>query len=167
MENYICIEGKCAELTPEQLELLGIKVKEKSPFERVERHDTFYCIGSCGEVNSLLELNDKTDATLYSTANYCTDKALMEQRVLHEILNRLLWRYSMEHDGDKIDWNASSQAKYSISFDKTNAKNNFEIGWNTIYKTDGVVYFHTKEITQNAIKEIIKPFMKEHPEFKW
>lgn len=165
MENYICIEGKCAELTPEQLELLGIKVKEKSPFERVERHDTFYCIGSCGEVNSLLELNDKTDETLYSTANYCTDKSLMEQRALHETLNRLLWRYSMEHDGDKIDWSDGSKDKYEITY--YHHENKFE-GWG--YRSMQSIctpYFYTKEIAQNAIKEVIKPFMKEHPEFKW
>lgn len=166
MKNYICIEGKCAELTPEQLELLGIKVKEKSPFERVEHHDTFYCIGRCGEVNSLIEFNDNTDKFLYSIANYCTDKALMEQRALHETLNRLLWRYSMEHDGDKIDWsNKNNKYKYKLLFDHEG--NKVVVDYNRIWSGIGIVHFYTKEIAQNAIKEIIEPFMKEHPEFKW
>jgi hypothetical protein len=163
MKNYICIEGKCAELTPEQLELLGIKVKEKSPFERVERHDTFYCIGNCGEVNSLLEFNDNTDKSLYIIANYCTDKALMEQRALHEILNRLLWRYSMEHDGDKIDW-GSQYSKYYIYRNNGGA---FHVDFWSTSKSPGMIYFYNSNIAKNAIKEIIEPFMKEHPEFKW
>lgn len=165
MKNYICIEGKCAELTPEQLELLGIKVKEKSPFERVERHDTFYCIGSCGEVNSLLELNDNTDKSLYSIANYCTDKSIMEQRALHETLNRLLWRYSMEHDGDKIVWNSRLSSKFRLVYN--NDINTVEIDNNQFLRQVGCVYFHTRQIAENAIKEVIEPFMKDHPEFKW
>lgn len=165
MENYICIRGQVAELTHEQLKLLGIEVKEKSPFDRVERHDTFYCIGHCGKVELIHECNDNIDNILYSIANYCTDKALMEQRALHETLNRLLWRYSMEHDGDKMDWSNKNKYKYKLLFDHED--NKVVVDFNRILSGIGVVHFYTKEIAQNAIKEIVEPFMKEHPEFKW
>ena len=34
MTNYICINGKKAELTEEQLKLLGIELPNESPFAR-------------------------------------------------------------------------------------------------------------------------------------
>lgn len=158
MENYICINGKKAELTEEQMKALGIELKEKSPFERVECHDTFYYIDYCGKVEFIHELNDNIDNILYSTANYCTDKSIMKQRALHETLYRLLWRYSMKHDGDKIHLNhcwgiACSEGVYEA----------YELYGHVV----GECVFYSKEIASNAIKEIIEPFMKEHPEFKW
>ena len=35
------------------------------------------------------------------------------------------------------------------------------------YKEGTTVYFYSREIAGKAIDEIIKPFMKEHPEFVW
>lgn len=163
MKNYICIGGKKAALTPEQLKLLGIKVKEKSPFERVECHDTFYCIGHCGKVELIHEFNDNINNILYSTANYCTDKSLMEQRALHETLNRLLWRYSMEHKGNEIDWDNTCQSKYSI----ISLHHKWDVTAEYEFNHFGVPFFYSEEIAESAIKEIIEPFMKEHPEFKW
>ena len=116
MKNYICVDGKKAELTPEQLKLLGIEVKEKSPFDRAEEDHSFFYIGSDGKVGKTRDVNGRHDDNCFDVANYCTDKAIMEQRALHETLNRLLWRYSMEHDGDKIDWSDKTKYKYKLLF---------------------------------------------------
>ena len=40
-KNYIVIDGKKAELTNEQMNLLGIKVRN-NPFERVGKNDSYY-----------------------------------------------------------------------------------------------------------------------------
>ena len=105
-ENYIVINGKRADLTAEQLKALGIKRPKEKPFERVSKRQPFYYITNKGNVEYGVELEDFHCDRLHKVANYCTDKAIMEQRALHEVLNRLLWRYSMEHDGDKIEWNS-------------------------------------------------------------
>ena len=34
-------------------------------------------------------------------------------------------------------------------------------------KFNGCIYFYSKSIAQKAIEEIIRPFMKEHPDFIW
>lgn len=164
MENYICINGNKTELTEEQLKQLGFEVKKKNPFEKVEYGEMFYYIHSVGRIEENVETNWESDKLRYNIANYCTDKALMEQRALHETLNRLLWRYSMEHDGDKIDWVGNEQ-KYSIYY--SHHRNVFSIETITGCQSIGVAYFHTFITAKNAIKEIIEPFMKEHPEFKW
>ena len=44
-ENYIVINGKKAELTNEQMEILGIKVR-KNPFERVSKNESYYNISN-------------------------------------------------------------------------------------------------------------------------
>ena len=89
----------------------------------------------------------------------------MKQRALHETLNRLLWRYSMEHGGDEIDWSDDITPKWKIAFDYCQMK--WKVYDMPYHKDVGVIYFNTKEISKNAIKEIIEPFIKEHPEFKW
>lgn len=158
-ENYIVINGKKAELTEEQLKALGIEVKKANPFKRVNRTYPFYFITNKGKVEYGVEVKDFHCEGLFNAANYCTDKAIMEQRALHETLNRLLWRYSMEHKGDRID-------KRAWTIHKLNEKT--KVGWiHESVASFGEVFFDTEEIATAALKEIYEPFMKEHPEFKW
>ena len=162
MTNYICINGKKAELTEEQMKALGIELPKVNPFERVKKEDgvDVYFINSMGYIQKAWD----THNFLYEVGNYCTDKAIMEQRALHETLNRLLWRYSMEHDGDKVNWE-TTEDKWSIAYDE-NYKDFKAYVFNS-YHYIGAIYFNTKEIAEAAIKTIIKPFMKAHPDFKW
>ena len=163
-ENYIMLNGKRVDLTEEQIEKLGLKV-EKDCFERLQNGQRYYYICGSGEVSSLADIGDRNDAKYYNAANYCTDKSLMEQRALHETLSRLLWRFSMQNDGDKIDWRCKTTSKYRIYFD--NEDKEFSIDNNQYCIDITTIYFNTCEIAQRAIEEIILPFMKEHPEFVW
>lgn len=159
MENYIVINGKKAELTKEQLEKLGINVNN-DPFER--RNDKPYYFVNCdGCVYGDTNLEDFD--YFYNVANYCTDKNLMEQRAMHETLSRLLWRFSMQNGGDEIDWN-DIERKYYIFFNNLN--NKFDVGFNDNHKSFNT-YFVSLDTAERAIDEIIKPFMKEHPDFVW
>ena len=162
-ENYIVINGKKAELTPEQLKALGLE-RETSPFARVSEGNEYHYINKYGYVQPL----DESDMgaignELHKIANYCTDREMMEQRALHETLNRLLWRYSMEHKGNEVDW-SSTKTKYRITYDQDDHK--WRVDTNGWIETLGAVYFATMGIAQDAIREIIKPFMAEHPDFK-
>lgn len=165
MKNYICINGNKTELTEEQLKQLGIELPKVSPFARVNNTERFYRIGYDGEVYTEYEKRIGIQNDMFNIANYCTDKAIMEQRALHETLNRLLWRYSMEHDGDKINWNIYDQRKHYIFVDVETNQFHVDHSWSCcgIDRT----YFYSKRIAEDAIEEIIKPFMKAHPEFKF
>ena len=156
MTNYICINGKKAELTKEQMKALGIELPKVNPFERAKKEDGVdaYFINSMGCIQKAWD----THNLLYEVGNYCTDKSIMEQRALHETLNRLLWRYSMEHDGDKIMENCHGAIKCS---------NGVCEAFTAYGASVGRIKFYKKEIAENAIEEIIKPFMKAHPDFKW
>ena len=163
MENYIVINGKKAELTKEQLEKLGIEVKD-DPFEKVKRNEVFYYASSSGQVHSQKEEYGTGSISLFSSGNYCKDEKIMKQRALHETLNRLLWRFSMQNGGDKIDWNNNDDFKWVVYYDYE--KNRFETDIDFVCKHPEP-YFISEEIAERAIDEIIKPFMEKHPDFVW
>jgi hypothetical protein len=106
-----------------------------------------------------------TSELRYNVGNYCTDKALMEQRALHETLNRLLWRYSMRHDGDEMNWFDMEQPKYYIYYNALEKK--YKIANNQYCVSEGMIYFISIEVAEDAIEEVVKPFIKQYPEFKW
>lgn len=162
MDNYLVVNGIKIELTEKQLKALDIEVSNVTSFKRAKVGEDYWYIDSMGEVARCAEDFSGFDTKCYNIANYCTDKALMEQRALHETLNRLLWRFSMEHYGEKIDWNDYSQQKYFIYFD---AYLECNINWDGLCRM-GAVYFYTREIAEQAIDEVVKPFIEKHPEFK-
>lgn len=161
MDNYICINGKKAELTKEQLEKLGIKLETSSSFDRQDNGDKYYFINSIGEIVVNEEHRYDSNYNHYNTANYCTDKELLEKRVFYETLNRRLWRYSMEHDGDKIDWDRDGE-KYYIFYNTGSEK--WLVG-SICHSWDFAVFFYSLEIAKNAIKEVVIPFIEKNPEF--
>lgn len=169
MDNYICIDGVKFLLNDSQIsELRAILEKretKKNPlFERQSHGDEYYYINTSGELSNASEVGDSFDLVRYNNANYCANEELLKQRVLEEILARRLWRYSMEHDGDKIDWSNSQQDKFAIFYDATNGS--FYITNNVGCQIISTAYFVNRETTINAIKEVVEPFMKEYPGFK-
>ena len=166
MENYIMLEGNKIPLTDEQVKMLRDSKKpekiEKSPFERVDSNSTYFYIDDCGiveeeNVNCYLE-----DQYRHKVANYCTDKSLMIQRSLHETLNRLLWRFSMENGEGENLWNCcNTHYKIYWSYDLAS----FNISCNVTVKSPTSIYFPTKEIANKAIDEIVIPFMEANPDF--
>ena len=168
MDNYICIDGVKVLLNDSQIsELRAIlekrKTKKNSLFERQSYGDEYYFINSIGEVGSSCDLTYDYDSIRHDNANYCADEELLKQRALEEILARRLWRYSMEHGGDKIYW-SDGQCKYVIYYDAEDGL--FYTTSNTICQTINTTYFVDRETALNAIKEVVEPFMKEYPGFK-
>lgn len=169
MDNYICIDGVKVLLNDSQIsELRAIlekrETKKDSPFKRQKYGDGYYYISSNGEVGSTSELNFDGDSIRHDNANYCTDEELLRQRALEEILARRLWRYSMEHGGDKIDWSNNQQDKFAIFCSGSNGL--FYISTHAISQIINTTYFVDYETAMNAIKEVVEPFMKEYPDFK-
>ena len=169
MDNYICIDGVKVLLNDSQIsELRAIlekrETKKDSPFKRQKYGDDYYYISSLGKVNIATDFSYDNNSIHYDNANYCTNEELLDQRALEEILARRLWRYSMEHGGDKIDWSNSQQNKFAIYCSCRNGL--FYITTHTISQTINTTYFVDYETASNAIKEVVEPFMKEYPGFK-
>ena len=163
--NYISINEKKIPLTDEQVEQIkSAGIVKDNPFERVAKKMNHYYINFAGIVESVTDDYDIDDDACYQNANYCTDRKLMEQRALHETLNRLLWRFSMTHGGDEIEWGNLTD-KYFTYFDYTSSK--YQITATHDFRSFSEVYFKDEKTVCLAVKEIVKPFMKEHPEFVW
>jgi len=165
MDNYIMIDGKKIPLTDEQVKMLkDTEEAKKSPFERLKCAERYYFIDAKGDVGSTDDFYADADNDLYSVANYCTDKELMEQRALHETLNRLLWRFSMENGEEENKWDCKND-HYEMYW--SCSSESFEVCRSSHAKSLHSVYFPTKKLAQCAIDEIIKPFIEEHPDFVW
>lgn len=162
--NKIIIDGKEYELSDDLAEKIKAEVAlqemarrmSESPFARM-RSDDYHFITAEGCVFTGCETGTIADDERYEAANYCRDKKLMEQRALHERLNRLLWRYSEGRGGGE------KRGGYFIY--RSNMED-MRVGHCT-YATCGDVYFRKKEVAEAAIEEVVKPFLAAHPEFVW
>ena len=162
MDNYIMFEGKKIPLTDEQVKIMLEVETLKSPFKRVERGSIYYLIYSNGEAYHEFDVQSSIDDDRYKVANYCTDETLMTKRALHETLNRLLWRFSIENGEGENPWDGNHN-HYDIYWSYNTES--FEVIKCNYSKVINSVYFPSKELAQRAINEIVKPFMEAHPEF--
>lgn len=166
-DNYIMFEGKKIPLTDEQIKILKgtetPKEVKKNPFER-QLHHRYYYITTIGKVDEGRDKDWTCDDNVFSVANYCTDKKLTGQRALHETLNRLLWRFSMENGEGENLWDGD-HLHYFIYYNS--AEEYFDVSNYCIYRTEGTTYFPSDKLARRAINEIVRPFMKEHPDFVW
>ena len=163
MDNYIMLNGKKIPLTDEQIKLIQADLPEKSPFDRADLNDKFYFVESDFNCLRTIENNTELDNYLFECGNYCTDEDIMKQHALHMTLNNLLWRYSMTHGWDEIDWNDQNANKYTIVYDKVT--NRFALDYNYASKQIGVIYFYNQKSAMAAIEEVVNPFIAAHPDF--
>ncbi|MBO7697278.1 MAG: hypothetical protein J6T10_31985 [Methanobrevibacter sp.] len=158
--NKIIIDGKEYELSAELVEKIKAEVvaqDKKYPFVR-NQDVRYYYIGSDGTVIRTIDAgNNVMDDGRFLIGNYCRDEELMEQRALHETLNRMLWRFS--------EMNGGGEKRGGCFIYRSNMED-MRVGHCT-YATCGDVYFRKKEVAEAAIEEVVKPFLAAHPEFVW
>lgn len=163
-ENYIVINGKKIELTEEQLKQLGIEPekKRKNPFERVKGKE-YYCIDD-EEICMYHDYGNGNDKSLYKQANYFNDEAFAKQVSLHQLLYRKLLKFAYDNECEDTQAWDKKMAHYLIIY-------NYYAGEFSVDATGGYkgnnVHFSSEEGAERAVKEVIDPFMKEHPEFVW
>lgn len=149
------IEGKIYDFAPESFVIdnegniiLKSKpsAKKRNPFERVKEGESFYFIGSNGDVMTNKDNSLCFTGKCYNCANYCTDAELLRRRALYEKLERCLWRFSMENGGSGDFYPVLHKASRC---------------WNvacTPVQRFGPS-FKTREACQRAIDEVIKPML--------
>lgn len=165
-ENYIVINGKKTELTEEQLKQLGIDIKPErnNPFDVVQNNQKYYYIDDFDNILYKIDLEDSTDVVHYNSCNYFNDKNFVNQTMLHQQLYRKLLRYAYDNNAEDYEWNNDFNHHYYIYFDYN--LNRFRVAPTALYK-NFCVYFSSAKVAEQAIKDVVEPFMKEHPEFVW
>ena len=165
MENYIVINGKKAELTEEQLKQLGLKVEEKknNPFER-RYGNKYYKILENGSIPCDIDSQFNVDNISYKNVNYFNDSDFANQVYLHELLNRKLLKYAWDNNAEDCEWDNQNPHYY---IRRHLVSNLFYIQQNILSKNCGTIYFSAEEIAEQAIEDVVEPFIAEHPEFVW
>nr|DAQ37464.1 MAG TPA: hypothetical protein [Caudoviricetes sp.] len=162
-DNYAVINGTRVELTDDQVKVLGIETRN-NPFDRVEQFNKYYRVTAANQVDDYVEVLDSTDNRLYDVANYFNDKDFANQVALHQLLYRNLLKFAYDNGCEDTEWDLNNRHYYIIgSFGGKN------LGFDSddVFKRQGTVYFSSKDGAIQAINEVVKPFMKEHPEFVW
>ena len=165
-ENYIVINGKKSELTEEQLKALGIEVgtKRKNPFEEVVRFEDYYFVEKNNEVHAYMKTDSSVDNQMYTSANYFNDKAFAEQVALHQLLYRKLLKFAYDNEcEDTAEWDEGDM-HWAIRY--VEKRGTFTACLENKYKAQEV-YYSSADSAERAIEEVVKPFVKEHPEFVW
>lgn len=125
---------------------LILKEKKNYPFERVKEGESFYLIGSNGDVMTLKENSLCPTEKYHNCANYCTDAELLQRRALYEKLERCLWRFSMENGGSGNYYPILNRATRRWSITCTEIQ---RFGPS----------FKTRDVCARAIEEVIKPML--------
>lgn len=157
-EIKLTIDGKEVQLTNEQLKTLGIEVK-RPLFDKVNDGGPYYFINCYGDIDA----DSREDDRLFDNVNYFNDEYFANQVALHQLLYRKLLKFAYENNCEDREWGTKHE-HWRIYYDTVS--DTFDIDVNDAFKYQGV-YFSTREGAERAIEEVVKPFVKEHPEFVW
>lgn len=159
-ENYIVINGQKAELTEEQLKQLGIKVKKRKRWREDLYNDKYFFLNSCNSIECTFERNKKPDDFRYYNHNYFKTKEEAETyaRVLETEM--LLKKYADEHNGKFGDF------KYYFFWSGTTNWVRIDSVTSYAYRPR-TIFFSSKEIIADAIKEIGGDRIKEYLTYEW
>ena len=160
-DNYAVINGKRVELTDEQVTALGIG--RKNPFDRVAKSEMYCYIDSFDEVHCVADGADQDDDMSFECSNYFNDEAFGNQVALHQLLYRKLLKFAYDNGLEDIEWNNRNDHWYIFY---SYADDCFDCQCNEGFKSQNV-YFSSPEGASRAIKEVVEPFVKEHPKFVW
>lgn len=162
-DNYIVINGKRTELTEEQLKLLGIETR-KNPFERVAMSEQYYIIDALDDIATFRDEMEQSDDESFECSNYFNDKQFAKQVALHQLLYRKLLKFAYDYGcEDNQEWNGENR-HWCIRYDHCDKV--FDVMWYDTFQPSSV-YFFTMESAERAIKEVVEPFLNEHPDFVW
>lgn len=159
MADFIYIDGVEYKPDKELVDLIKNRANNNclsNSFERKAKGDCYYFLGSNDRVHKATELGTWLDDKLYEIGNYCTNEELLKKRAAEEILLRKMWRFSLTHDGDKIDWNNADTRKWYLSF--SSERRGVIVSFVNVLRQIGVIYFSSKEIAEEAQKEFGKDF---------
>lgn len=157
--NYLMPNGKRIDLT----EAPEVKGKIYNPYQRALKLQEYYMIGRMNIV-TCTELEMPLDDEAYDLCNYFTDRATAKQINLHQILYRKLLKFAYDNNCyNTLAWNGSN-THYYIYHDYSQHRFNVDV---TGRYHSANVWFSSRKSAEQAIEEVVIPFMKEHPEFKW
>ena len=155
-DNYAVINGKRVELTNEQVRTLRLETRA-NPFSKETTTYVFTIVEPDG-VDTI-----QNSSELYDAALSFNDKQFAEQVALHQLLYRKLLKFSYDNGCEDDKWN---NLNYHWHIFYNHIDDCFDVQGNNGFKFQSV-HFKSQVCAERAIKEVVEPFMKEHPDFVW
>lgn len=156
----LTVDGKEMPLTDDQLRMLGLPPTRNNPFERVKSGQEYYCLTEGYGVLACNESSKNLADRNYEVVNYFNDKDFAEQVYLRQLLQRKLLRFA---------WDNGCEA--------TNEPNQYYVSYFPKTKSYVVLidcglcapcpHFASYQGAVLVIKNVVEPFIKEHPNFVW
>lgn len=168
--NYGWICSRCGKVLAPDIKECTCKPEPKSninnPFNsKFDIHESYHYIDNVNGVLQTCFDDREIDRDIINNANSFNDEDFANQVYLHELLNRKLLKYAWDNKAEDCEWDKDGEnLHYYIYFDNTDGY--FEIEADN-YDRSQNTYFSKAEVARQAIKDVIEPFMKEHPEFVW
>lgn len=158
MTDFIYVDGVEYKADKELIDLIKNHANNclSNSFERQVIGTDYYCIGTDGVVHKTTESGTSLDDKRYENGNYCTNEDLLKKRAAEETLLRKMWRFSLTHGGDKIDWNNEDTYKWYLGFDSK--RREVIVSFVNALRQTGVIYFNSREVAEEAKKEFEKEF---------
>lgn len=184
--NYLCVFNRFAQMAKEQFGLT-ITPKEtagetfktlfggdfsdcserKNPFNsELNYRDYRECYYMISPIDGIIsqDIIDESDEKNIINANSFNDKDFANQVYLHELLNRKLLKYAWDNNAEDREWDNQNPHYYIRRYLVSNL---FYIQQNILSKNCGTIYFSAEEVAEQAIEDVVEPFIAEHPEFVW
>lgn len=180
--NYLCMFNRFAQMAKEQF---GLTITQKETagetFKTLFGVDFSDCSERNNPFNSELKSGDNyfivdegvktscyepiTGKHRLNNANGFNDKDFAKQVYLHELLNRKLLKYSWDNKAEDYEWDETGEnPHYYIYFDIT--KDHFVVGEHHFCHNQNI-YFSSEKVANQAIRDVIEPFIAKHSEFVW
>ena len=133
----------------------------KNPFDRVNNNELYYLLSSGDIVTEIIEENEVFDDKQYECSNYFNDKDFAKQVMLHQLLYRKLLKFKLErkaaHKSFGYCFFVNLDDTEMLYVDETFISN----------RNCNGVHFNERSTAELALKEVVEPFLKEHPDFIW
>lgn len=176
MENYIMLDGKKIMLTEEQVAQLkstdsaSEKINRFNPVDRT-KGSYWYCMT---DKKSLISVEIRDDHNLFDNemyddiANYFNDKNFATHVSLNQLLYRKLLQYAYKNNViDDNPWDGTTTHYYISQHYISEGCYGIVLGYTWSEALPCTVYFNDSAAALHAIEDVVRPFMKEHPEFRF
>lgn len=153
-----------------EVELENLTDKEKKTFlhlvKKSKKHcrkcmnEIYYSICPNGNIVSSVEKNTFYDDNCWKFGNYYNTKEEAEFAKQKQLVYQELKKYALEQNTEEIDWTNNCSSKFYITYGCQN--NELYVYCMQTIKCPNTVYFTSKKIAENAIKDIGEDRIKKY-----
>lgn len=147
-------------LTDEEKKTFLHLVKKSKKSRKRHMNEIFYSICPSGNIVSSIEKNTFYDDNCWKFGNYYNTIKEAEFAKQKQLVYQELKKYALEHNTEEIDWTDNCSSKFYITYGYQN--NELFIYSVRTVKSPNTVYFTSKKIAENAIKDIGEDRIKKY-----